>query len=211
MTCFRRKNGSSVLTAQRVTRRVPDFHRVPLFSRTKICVSRIIGVAHSPRISRIYRYPRKNAGVLVQCHPSGRHRGNRSPLEVGDPSQPGEGGWLGCRMQVFQGFAVFPHFLPLPQKRKPRQYILLPQPFFCMTQKPLCPSHGYKEGNNHSRRSSDLCLKRRSVCLLRKTPMTDFRQRQTASTLTAPAARGLAPHSLVQPGTRLALCPATGT
>lgn len=29
--------------------------------------------------------------------------------------------------------------------------------------------------------------------------MTDFRQQQTASTLTAPAARGLAPHSLVQP------------
>ena len=41
--------------------------------------------------------------------------------------------------------------------------------------------------------------------------MTDFRQRQAISTLTAPAARGLTPHSLVQPGTRLALCPATGT
>ena len=41
--------------------------------------------------------------------------------------------------------------------------------------------------------------------------MTDFRQRQAVSTLTAPAARGLAPHYLVQPGTRHALYPATGT
>ena len=40
--------------------------------------------------------------------------------------------------------------------------------------------------------------------------MTDFRQRQVISTLTAPAARGLSPHSLVQPGTRHALYPATG-
>ena len=29
--------------------------------------------------------------------------------------------------------------------------------------------------------------------------MTDFRQRQVISTLTAPAARGLTPHYLVQP------------
>ena len=42
-------------------------------------------------------------------------------------------------------------------------------------------------------------------------PMTDFHQRQAISTLTAPAARGLTPHSLVQPGTRHALYPATGT
>ena len=41
--------------------------------------------------------------------------------------------------------------------------------------------------------------------------MTDFRQRQAISTLTAPAARGLTPHYLVQPGTRHALYPATGT
>ena len=41
--------------------------------------------------------------------------------------------------------------------------------------------------------------------------MTDFRQRQAISTLTAPAARGLSPHSLVQPDTRLAEYPATGT
>ena len=41
--------------------------------------------------------------------------------------------------------------------------------------------------------------------------MTDFRQRQAISTLTAPAARGLAPHFLVQPDTRHALCPATVT
>jgi len=39
--------------------------------------------------------------------------------------------------------------------------------------------------------------------------MTDFRQRQAASTLTAPAARGLAPHFLVQPGSRNAHRPAT--
>ena len=42
-------------------------------------------------------------------------------------------------------------------------------------------------------------------------PMTDFHQRQAVSTLTAPAARGLTPHYLVQPGTRHALYPATGT
>ena len=30
-------------------------------------------------------------------------------------------------------------------------------------------------------------------------PMTDFRQRQATSTLTAPAARGLTPHSLFSP------------
>jgi hypothetical protein len=42
-------------------------------------------------------------------------------------------------------------------------------------------------------------------------PMTDFHQRQAISTLTAPAARGLSPHYLVQPGTRHALYPATGT
>ena len=41
--------------------------------------------------------------------------------------------------------------------------------------------------------------------------MTDFRQRQAISTLTAPAARGLTPHYLVQPGTRHALYQATGT
>ena len=41
--------------------------------------------------------------------------------------------------------------------------------------------------------------------------MTDFHQRQAISTLTAPAARGLTPHYLVQPGTRHALYPATGT
>ena len=41
--------------------------------------------------------------------------------------------------------------------------------------------------------------------------MTDFRQRQAISTLTAPAARGLTPHSIVQPDTRHALYPATGT
>ena len=41
--------------------------------------------------------------------------------------------------------------------------------------------------------------------------MTDFHQRQVISTLTAPAARGLAPHFLVQPDTRHALYPATGT
>ena len=41
--------------------------------------------------------------------------------------------------------------------------------------------------------------------------MTDFHQRQAVSTLTAPAARGLAPHSLVQPDIRHALYPATGT
>ena len=79
-----------------------------------------------------------------------------------------------------------------------------------MTTKPLCPSLGCKEVLCHSRRSSDLCLKRLPVCLLRITPMTDFRQRQAISTLTAPAARGLTPHSLVQPDTRLALYPATG-
>ena len=41
--------------------------------------------------------------------------------------------------------------------------------------------------------------------------MTDFRQRQAISTLTAPAARGLSPHSLVQPGTPRGQYPATGT
>ena len=41
--------------------------------------------------------------------------------------------------------------------------------------------------------------------------MTDFHQRQVLSTLTAQAARGLTPHFLVQPDTRLALYPATGT
>jgi hypothetical protein len=35
--------------------------------------------------------------------------------------------------------------------------------------------------------------------------MTGFRQRQNRSILTAPGARGLSPHSLVQPDSRLAL------
>ena len=39
--------------------------------------------------------------------------------------------------------------------------------------------------------------------------MTDFRQRQAVSTLTAPAARGLTPHYLVQPDDRPAHHPAT--
>lgn len=35
--------------------------------------------------------------------------------------------------------------------------------------------------------------------------MTGFRQRQNRSILTAPGARGLSPHSLVQPDSRLSL------
>lgn len=41
--------------------------------------------------------------------------------------------------------------------------------------------------------------------------MTGFHQRQTISTLTAPAAWGLSPRSLVQPDSRHAPCPATET
>jgi len=41
--------------------------------------------------------------------------------------------------------------------------------------------------------------------------MTDFRQQQIISTLTAPAARGFTPHSLVQPGTLFSPYPATET
>ena len=47
--------------------------------------------------------------------------------------------------------------------------------------------------------SSDLCLKQGACLPSRKFPMTDFRQRQALSTLTAPAAWGIAPRSLVQP------------
>ena len=39
--------------------------------------------------------------------------------------------------------------------------------------------------------------------------MTGFHQQQAISTLTAPGARGLSPHSLVQPDSRRALRPAT--
>ena len=64
---------------------------------------------------------------------------------------------------------------------------------------------------SYSRRSSDLCLKRWPVCLLRINPMTDFRQRQAISTLTAPAVRGFSPHYLVQPDRLTPINPATGT
>ena len=46
--------------------------------------------------------------------------------------------------------------------------------------------------------SSDLCLNQGACLPSRKYPMTDFRQRQALSTLTAPAAWGIAPRSLVQ-------------
>ena len=84
--------------------------------------------------------------------------------------------------------------------------------FFRKTTKPLCPSHGYKEAVLiDPRRSSDLCLRRFPILPSRVTPMTGFRQRIGISTLTAPAARGLSPHSLVQLSIRHALCSATGT
>ena len=42
MTCFRRKEGPFVLTAQRSYRRVPVLHRIPLFSRTRMRVHRFL-------------------------------------------------------------------------------------------------------------------------------------------------------------------------
>ena len=49
MTCFRRKEGPFVLTAQRSYRRVPVLHRIPLFSRTRMRVHLCIWVAHLPQ------------------------------------------------------------------------------------------------------------------------------------------------------------------
>ena len=49
------------------------------------------------------------------------------------------------------------------------------------------------------RRSPDLCLERLTCLPSRNAPMTGFHQRQAVSTLTVPAAWGLAPRSLVQP------------
>ena len=92
-----------------------------------------------------------------------------------------------------------------------RQYKILPQPFFCATHEPLCPSRGCKEAKSIPV-GLLTCVSSNSLSAFSRLPsMTDFRQRQAVSTLTAPAARGLAPHYLVQPGTRHALYPATGT
>jgi hypothetical protein len=62
-----------------------------------------------------------------------------------------------------------------------------------------------QSGRFHFRRSSDLYLKRGFCLSSQEIPMTGFRQRQNRSILTAPGARGLSPHSLVQPDSRLAL------
>ena len=60
------------------------------------------------------------------------------------------------------------------------------------------PAHGKLQQTDPGS-SSDLCLKQGACLPSRKFPMTDFRQRQALSTLTAPAAWGIAPRSLVQP------------
>ncbi len=72
-----------------------------------------------------------------------------------------------------------------------------------MTAKPLCPSHGYKEAVHIPVGLLTCVSSDDPPAFSEKNPMTDFRQRQAISTLTAPAARGLSPHSLVQPGIRM--------
>ena len=102
------------------------------------------------------------------------------------------------------------HFFHL-QTKKLRQYKILPQPFFCVTTKPPCPSRGCKEAKSIPV-GLLTCVSNNSLSAFsRLSSMTDFRQRQAISTLTAPAARGLTPHYLVQLDARHALHPATGT
>ncbi len=73
-----------------------------------------------------------------------------------------------------------------------------PQPFSCEINHAPLPMRG-KTRQTDSGSSSDLCLRRGTCLPSRNDPMTDFRQRQALSTLTAPAAWGIAPRSLVQP------------
>ena len=52
MTCFRKKDGLFALTAQRLSHRVPDLHRIPLFSTLEqacVSVGSSIRVAHLPQ------------------------------------------------------------------------------------------------------------------------------------------------------------------
>ena len=75
---------------------------------------------------------------------------------------------------------------------------------------PLCPSHGYKEVVSFPT-GLLTCVSDGSLSAFSGiNPMTDFRQRQATSTLTAPAARGLTPHSLLSLAVINTSCPATG-
>lgn len=74
-----------------------------------------------------------------------------------------------------------------------------PQPFFCAENRPSPPNSRGKAAAVCFRRSPDLCLERLTCLPSRNAPMTGFHQRQAVSTLTVPAAWGLAPRSLVQP------------
>ena len=65
VTCFRRKRMDSMLTAQcracPQRHRVQGFHLIPLFSRTRMCVSLACKVAHLPQ---------KPESYLIQGKPS---------------------------------------------------------------------------------------------------------------------------------------------
>ena len=64
MTRFRGKEGDFLLTAQRPCRRVPVFHRIPLFSRTRMRVRQFLsGSRICHKISRFY-LSRSKSGCL---------------------------------------------------------------------------------------------------------------------------------------------------
>ena len=133
MTCFRRKKTASVHTAPRIfIRRVPDSHRIPLFSWTRMRVFCFQSVAHQPQTKPdIYLKPPKAAEFLIILHKQPR-------------------------------IIVFYH-----KKTTANKHSL---PFSAFYTKPITPLPIARVQRSlfHSSRSSDLCLKQWSACLLRK-------------------------------------------